>query len=293
MHRNTKGALLVCASAVCWSFSGVLGKNLSWNGFSKTGIRAVIAVLIYAVYRRSFKVKLTKSTIIGALGVVLTSLLYMISLTLTTSANAIVLQYSMPIYVVGLNYIMFRTKPTIKQLNAVPLLLTGVALCCMGESVSANGLKNEKIGNIIALLSGLTFALVFLAGRMKESDSVGYTYLGNCFSLLLSVSIFFDRNVGFGLSADIIRDWVLIVLMGISLGMGYLLLGIGLKTASPVSAAILENLEPVLNPIWVFAFMGERPGTIGMIGCCIVLITVTLYSCLPDGNILRLQHKER
>ncbi|MBQ9408688.1 MAG: EamA family transporter, partial [Clostridia bacterium] len=76
--------------------------------------------------------------------------------------------------------------------------------------------------------------------------------------------------------------WLLILLMGLSLGMGYLLLGIGLKSASPLSAAVLENLEPALNPVWVFLFLGERPGTLGIIGCAIVIVTVTLYSILPE-----------
>ncbi len=279
------------ASALCWSFSGVLGKNLSWNGFTKTGVRAVVAVSLYALYRRSLRVKLTKSTWIGALGVCLTSLLYMLALTMTTSANAIVLQYSMPVYVVLLDYLMFKTKPAVRQLVSVPLLLLGVVLCCMGGSVSKTELKYQTLGNIIALFSGLTFSLVFIAGKMKGSDSVGYTYLGNCLSLMLLISLFFDKNVRFGFSADILRDWVVILLMGLSLGLGYLFLGLGLKSASPISAAILENLEPALNPVWVFLFLEERPGTLGMIGCCLVLVTVTVYSCLPERKNTCLRRK--
>ncbi len=285
MRREIKGPLLVFLSALCWSFSGVLGKNLSWNGFTKTGVRAVVAVLIYACYRKTFRVKLCKSTLLGALGVCLTSLMYMIALTLTTSANAIVLQYSMPIYVVLINYVAFRTKPGLKELTAVPLLMLGVALCCVGGSVSEKPLPHAMLGNIIALCSGLTFSLVFLAGRLKGADSVGYTYFGNCLSMLLLVSVCFDKNVRFGCDADSLRDWLLILLMGVSLGMGYLLLGIGLRTASPVTAAVLENLEPVLNPVWVFAFLGERPAATGLIGCAIVLVTVTLYSVLPDKKL--------
>ena len=282
MRSNVKGSLLVFASALCWSFSGILGKNLSWNGFSKTGVRAIVAVIVYALYRKSFKVRLSKSTWIGALGVSLTSLLYMLALTLTTSANAIVLQYSMPVYVVALNYLLFKTKPTFKQLIVVPLLMLGVALCCLGGSVGGEELRHQTAGNLIALLSGLTFSLVFLAGRMRGADSVQYTYFGNCLSLLLVVSVFFDKNVRFGFSVDIMKDWLLILLMGLSLGMGYLLLGIGLKSASALSAAVLENLEPALNPVWVFLFLGERPGTLGIIGCAIVIVTVTLYSILPE-----------
>ena len=284
MRNGLKGSLLVAASAVCWSFSGVLGKNLAWNGITKTGVRAVVAVLIFALYRKSFRVKITKGTVIGALGVSVTSLLYMLALTMTTSANAIVLQYSMPVYVVLIDLIVFKIKPGVKQLIAVPLLLVGVALCCLGGNVGGEKLPYAAIGNIIGLLSGLTYACVFIAGRIKGVDSVGYTYLGNCFSALFAVSLLFDPNVRFGFESDVLCDWLMILLMGVSLGMGYLLLGLGLRIASPITAAILENLEPVLNPVWVFLFVGERPDTVGLIGCGIVLATVTLYSVLPDKS---------
>ncbi len=277
--ERLRGLLLVSASAICWSFSGVLGKNVTWSGLSKGGVRSIVAVLIYALYRKTFRVSITKSTIIGALGVALTSTLYMISLTLTTSANAIVLQYSMPLYVVLLGFAFFRVKPQIKEIIAMPLLLAGVALCCLGKGQGSD-LPHQMLGNILALVSGLTFSLVFLASRMKDARPVEYTYLGICMTMLLCAWLPFDENVHF--SSETAGEWLMVAAMGVSLGMGYLLLALGLKTASPTGAAILENLEPVLNPIWVFLFLGEHPDTLGLIGCALVLLTVTVYSALPE-----------
>ncbi len=283
MRKTTKGALIVVASAVCWSFSGMLSKNFAWNAFSKAGARAVVAVFIYAAARRSFKVKLTRGTLTGAVGVTATSLLYMTALQFTTSANAIVLQYSMPVYVIILNYLLFRTKPSLKQIITVPVLLAGVILCCAGENAGAEKLPKAALGNIIGLISGLTYAFVFIASRMKDADSVDYTYLGNLLAVLFAASAFFDPAVK--ADAAHISDWLLAAAMGVSLGLGYLLLGIGLKYASPVSAAVLENLEPVLNPVWVFLIVGERPDTLGLIGCALVLVTVSVYSALPEDGI--------
>ena len=274
-----KGLVLVFASALCWSFSGVLGKNVAWSGFSKAGVRSIVAVLIYALYRKSIKIKLSASTLIGALGVALTSTLYMLALSFTTSANAIVLQYSMPLYVVLLDFVIFKIRPQLKELIAMPLLLIGVTLCCMGRGQGAQ-LPHQGLGNALGLLSGLTFSLVFLASRMKGASPVDYTCLGNLFTLLWCAFVPFDENVSFARAA--ITDWLLVAAMGVSLGLGYLLLALGLKSASPTAAAILENLEPVLNPIWVFLFLGERPDVTGLAGCALVLLTVTAYSCLPD-----------
>ncbi len=283
-EKTTKlsGPLFVLASAVVWSFSGVLSKGLAWSGLSKAGLRGVIAIFIYAAFRRSFRVKLNLPLVVGALGVALTSVLYMTALSYTTSGNAIVLQYSMPIFVVFLSWLMFKQKPRARDLVATLCVLAGVIMCF------AQGVNGGAIGgDLIALCSGLTYACVFLASRIPKNDPLSYTYLGNCFSALMAVYIFFDPAVHFAATPDIpasavIADWVRILLMGLSLGFGYLLFAYGMRRTSPVTAAILSNAEPVLNPIWVFIFIGENPGVFGIIGAAVVLITVTVYSCIPN-----------
>ena len=268
-----RGSFLVLLSAVCWSFSGVLSKSVPWNSFSKSSVRAVVAVLILAACRRSFKVKVTKGVLIGALGVTLTSLTYMTALNYTTSANAIVLQYAMPLFVVIINFLVFKIRPRASELISVLLVFAGVILCC------ASNMAEGGFGNIMALISGLTYAAVFLASGIEGTNALDYTYLGNLLSLSWLFSVFTDGNVHFDTAH--VNDWFLVLLMGVSLGLGYLLLSLGLKTASPLTAAILENAEPVLNPIWVALVIGEVPGTLALIGSAIVLVTVTVYSCLP------------
>lgn len=271
--EGLRGALLVLVSAIFWSFSGVLSKSVPWSSFSKSSVRAVVAVLLLAAYRRSFKVKLTKGVIIGALGVTLTSLTYMTALNYTTSANAIVLQYAMPIFVVAINFFAFRIRPRTSELVSVALVFFGVILCC------ASNMRQGGFGNVMALVSALTYSAVFLASGIKGTSALDYTYLGNLLSVSWLFTVFLDEGVRF--DAAHLTDWLLVLLMGISLGLGYLFLSLGLKTATPITAAILENAEPVLNPIWVALVIGEVPGTLALIGSAIVLVTVTVYSCLP------------
>lgn len=286
VKSSLSGSFLVLLSAICWSFSGVLSKSVPWNSFSKSSVRAVVAVLMLAASRRSFKVKITKGVLIGALGVTLTSLTYMTALNYTTSANAIVLQYAMPLFVVIINFFVFKIRPRAAELITVLLVFSGVILCC------ASNMSEGGFGNIMALVSGLTYAAVFLASGIEGTNALDYTYLGNLLSLTWLFTVFTDGNVHF--DAAHINDWLLVLLMGVSLGLGYLLLSLGLKTASPLTAAILENAEPVLNPIWVALVIGEVPGTLALVGSAIVLVTVTLYSCLPanktnntNGSILK------
>ncbi len=276
------GPLMVALGAAAWSFSGVLSQGLMWNGFTKTGVRGIVASLIFAAFRKTFKVKFTFGLVLGALGVALTSLLYMSATLYTSASNAIVLQYSMPAYVILLNFLVFRQKPLKRDIVTVLFVMLGVALCCI-EGLS--GGKGSMFGNAIALLSGLTFAVVFFASRLPGCDSVSYSYLGNVFSIVLAVSLFFDPNVHFVptetyTAAMIALDFTKAILLGVSLGLGYLFFSIGIQRTSSVSAAIITNLEPVLNPVWVFVFMGVFPGVFGIAGALIVLVTVTMHSII-------------
>lgn len=278
--KSVRGALFLLLSAVVWSFSGVLSKGIQWSGFSKTGVRGIVAVLIYAVSRRTFRVKLTLGNVLGGLGVCVTCFLYMTALNLTTSANAIVLQYSMPIFVVLISWLLFKQKPTLIDIGAVALVALGVVLCCV-QGLSGGAFT----GDMIALASGLSYAVVFLASKLPNTDAVSYTYLGNCFTVLFTVSIFFDPGVHFVPTADITgsmvcKEWLTMLLMGLSLGFGYLFFAYGIRETGPVTAAILSNVEPVLNPVWVFLFYRENPGIYSIIGALVVLATVTVYTCV-------------
>lgn len=275
--------LFVALGAIAWSFSGVLSQGLMWNGFTKTGVRGIVASLIFALFRKSFKVKITFGLVLGALGVALTSLLYMTATLYTSASNAIVLQYSMPAYVILLNFLFFRQKPAKRDIVTVIFVMLGVVLCCLEGMKGAEG---SFLGNALALLSGLTFAVVFFASRLPGCDPISYSYLGNVFSIVMAVSLFFDPNVHLTptetyTASMIAMDFLKAILLGVSLGVGYLFFSLGIKRTSAVSAAIITNLEPVLNPVWVLVFMGIFPGVYGILGAAIVLVTVTMHSIVP------------
>jgi len=275
------GPMMIALGGIAWSFSGVLGKGLLWNGFSKAGFRGILAAVAFGCLRKSFRVQFNKSLILGSLGVALTSLLYMCAVQYTTSANAIVLQYSMPVYVILLNFLVFRQKPVRRDVITILFVLTGVVLCCI-EGLKGGGM----LGNIIALLSGLSFALVFFASRLPGADAMSYSYFGNVISIPMALFMLFDPNVHFTptetvTSARIFMDFLQAGALGVSLFLGYWFFSLGVKRTGAVTSAIISNLEPVLNPVWVFVFLKQSPGIYGILGALIVLVTVTLHSVLP------------
>ncbi len=268
MDKSRIGALQVALAAASWSFAGVFSKALPWNSLTINGVRSLIAAALLAAARGAVRVKPTKGTLLGAAGVALTSLLYMAALKRTTSANAIVLQYAMPAFVILFSWLFYGRRPSLRHVVIAAFILLGVALCSW-DGLSAG----NPLGDALALLSAVTFALVFFCARIPGADARSYSYLGLLLCAPFSLNAFFDP----GVTANP-AHWLAVLALGLCLAGGYFFIAKSMNNVSPVSAALLSNLEPVLNPLWVFLFVGERPGPLTLVGAAIVLITATIYS---------------
>ena len=271
MNARRIGALHVALGAICWSFAGVLGKSLPWNAVTTNGARSLVAALLLALARRTPKVKVTKGTLLGALGVALTGVLFMAANKLTSAANAIVLQYAMPVFVIGFSWLFLGQKPGRRQLIIAGLILLGVILC------SWDGLSGgSPLGDLLALLSAVTFAMVFFCARLPGADPQDYSYLGVLFCVPCLLYGFFDP----GMTLEPIH-LLLAAGMGFCLAGGYYFVSLSMSRVEPITAALLSNLEPILNPVWVFLFLGEAPGALSVVGAAIVLTTATVYALMP------------
>ncbi|MBR1820516.1 MAG: EamA family transporter [Clostridia bacterium] len=277
MNKNRLGALQVALGAICWSFAGVLSKSLPWNALTTNGMRSLIAAALLALARGTWKVRFTKGTLLGAAGVALTSILYMAATKRTTSANAIVLQYAMPVFVILFFWLFYHQRPSAKHIIIAGFILAGVVLCSWDGLTGGN-----PLGDTFAILSAVTFALVFFCARMPGANPQDYSFLGMIFCAPFSLCGFVDP----GMSLNPVH-WLIALGLGLCLAGGYFFISKSMSNVSPISAALLANLEPILNPIWVFLFLGERPGTLTLIGAAIVLVTATVYSLLPaeDGDL--------
>ena len=272
MERDAqrRAALLVVLAGVSWSFAGVLSRFTSWSGFSLAGYRSIIAVLLLGIIRKSFRPRNTLWNWLGALGVASTSTLFMIANKLTSAANAIVLQYAMTAIVIVVQITFFRVRPRRLDVGAAALVMVGVVLCfCQGLG------RGQFLGNMVAFASAFTWAMVFLAARMPGVDSLSYAYQGNLLACLFLLYMPFDPAV----RASAPADWIVPTAMGLCLGLGYVFFARGMHSQlSPTVAAIVANVEPVLNPLWVLIFLGEAPGMLSFLGAAVVLVTVTVYS---------------
>ena len=162
-----------------------------------------------------------------------------------------------------------KQRPLKSELVAAFFVMLGVCLCFAG------GLEGGRLlGNILGLCSGVTFAMMFLANRYSGNDPLDNVYFGTLASVPFALSACFDPH--FSLSLPQLGCGVG---LGVGLGLGYLFLALGARRGiSPVASCIISNVEPVLNPIWVFLAVGENPGVYSIAGASIVLLAVTLQS---------------
>ena len=139
------------------------------------------------------------------------------------------------------------------------------------------------LGDLLSLTSAVTYSVMFLAGQRDDCDALSYTFLGALIGCALLLFMPFDPAI----RANPL-EWLMAGLMGVCLGLGYIFFSAGMRGGvSPLSAAIVANVEPILNPTWCFLFLGEWPGLLTLSGAAIVLVVVFVYTLLSSRTEAR------
>jgi drug/metabolite transporter (DMT)-like permease len=232
------------------------------------GARAVFAGAVMAVYMRRPRITLSMPVILGGLALSATTILFVYANKLTTAANAIVLQYTAPIFIVIFSAVFLKKRVTKLDILAVIVVFAGIALFFF-DQLAADAL----LGNILAILAGVAFAGLFLINNLKTAKPEEAMLLGHIINAVVAVP-FIVRNVTFEPIA-----WGVVVLLGVfQLGLANVLFSIGIKTTPAIAASLIATVEPLLNPLWVMLFIGEKPGVWALVGGVIVLVTIVVYN---------------
>jgi drug/metabolite transporter (DMT)-like permease len=253
---------LLLLSAALWSMGGLLIKSVNWQAPAISATRSIIAALtIVAWYRGRLRFTWTRWQLAGAVAYAGTVVLFVLANKLTTAANAILLQYTAPIYI-ALAAPWFLGEPSRRRdWWVIAVTLAGMSLFFF-DQLSVRGMW----GNIVAIASGVFFAgLTLFLRKQKDGSAVESIVLGNLLAALVGLPFIH------GPFPDA-RGWGFLVLMGVvQLGLSYIAYAAAVRRATAMEAALVPMLEPVLNPIWVLLLMGERPGPWALVGGAIVL----------------------
>ncbi|HVI41963.1 MAG TPA: DMT family transporter, partial [Anaerovoracaceae bacterium] len=127
---KNQAVLYMVLCAVLWSTAGILIKFLPWNPMVIAGIRSLISAVVYLIYMRYEKIefKINKDSILSGISLMCTFLLFVAANKFTTSANAIVLQYSAPIFILILSALIYRQKFRKGDIITVAATSVGISL---------------------------------------------------------------------------------------------------------------------------------------------------------------------
>ena len=267
--------MLICAAL--WSVAGIFIKLIPWNGFAVAGMRSLIAGLTIAVYmlitRRRYI--LSRRTVIGGIMTAGVYTCFTVANKLTTAANAIVLQFTCPVFIVILSAIFLKQKIRKNDLAVVIATLAGIALFFFDQ------LKPGYIlGNFVAIAAGMFMAVMFiLVGDMEGDERFSTITNGQFLTFFVGLPFIIATKPEFTAAAT-----ASILVLGVfQLGISYILYVKSTQYCPPLACCLLGALEPLLNPVWVLIFDGERPGVWALIGGIIVVVSITLW-CTFDRD---------
>jgi len=270
MTEHRKGTICVFLAALLYSIGGLCIKVIPWNGLAINGGRTAIALVVIGGYLAVIRhpPRLNRWILLGALSVFGSNALFSMANKMTTAANAIVLQFTAPIFVVLFTALFFHVKPTKLDITACCVVFGGIVFFFI-ESLSSG----DSFGNVIALISGITYAGVFMMNEMPNSDAISSVFWGDVFSAATGLP-FLMRETDF----SFVPVFSLLILGVFQVAVAYILLTRGLKTTSAVTASLVSGIEPVLNPILVAIFYHETIGGLALAGAVIVIGGVVGYN---------------
>jgi len=261
-----KGIAYVVIASILWSTGGLLIKLSDWNSIAISGSRSLISALIMLAYIKKPKITKSKPQIIGAIAYTATVLFFVMANKLTTAANAILLQYTAPIFVAILGVWILKERIHWYDLVSIAAVFLGISLFFI------QGIEGGKaLGNVIAILSGFSMASATVALRLqKDGSAVETTWLGNILTFIIALPFLGQVQFDF-------KNVMIIVFLGVfQLGISYILYVNSLKYITALEAILLTVIEPLLNPLWVYIFTGEAPGILAIIGGIIVITAIIM-----------------
>lgn len=209
----------------------------------------------------------------GALANAICMILFVLANKLTTSANAILIQYWAPVGTAVLGVLILKERLHGEQMVALVATMVGLVLL-FSDRLGPGAME----GNLCALASGLAFALMFLFTRMqKDASPLHSLVLSHFIAAGLSLSVACFQPLPTISSGSTIA----IVILGVvQMGFAAMFFSYGIKRVSAVTASLLSVIEPVFNPVWVLLILGETPSILTVAGGLLILISVTAASVI-------------
>lgn len=267
------GAMATCA--LLWSTGGLGIKLVSWTPMAIAGTRSLIAGIVLLGYLfarqggprfREWPLQLGAGAAYAA-----TMTTYVASVKLTTAANAILLQYTSPVFTAVLGWVILRERVSWVDWVSVAGVMVGMVIFFF-DKLTFSGMW----GNILAIVSGVLFALTFvLVRKQRAGSSVEGLMAGHFMAFLVSIP-FLGGGDGPGA-----WGWVGLGYLGVvQVGLTSVLMSYALRYVTALQNMLVSLIEPILTPVWVLLIVGEAPSPAAVAGGLIIVGVVVARSVL-------------
>ncbi len=273
-HRRALFLLAVCG--LWWSTGGLLIKLVTWHPIAIWSARSAFCALLLWTVRRPSLRGIARMEWGAALALAATTGCFIVANKLTTAANAILIQYSAPIWIALLGRWFLGERASRLDWITIALVLGGIVLFFADELA-----PGHAAGNLVALAAGVAFAFSTMTLRRvavdhPEIDPVRPVLLGNALAAVLGAPFLFIGGPPPGAGG-----WAALVALGfVQQGAAYLAFTWAIRHATALEAMLIPIIEPILSPLWVALAIAEIPGPWALVGGAIVVGSVSLRAAL-------------
>jgi drug/metabolite transporter (DMT)-like permease len=213
-----------------------------------------------------------------------TLILFVLANRLTTAANAIFLQATAPLYVLLLGPWLLHERVRRSDVFYIAAVAAGLALFFAGSDAAVATAPDPPRGNLLALASGVTYALMLAGlrwqGKHGEADAgLKTAAAGNVLAFLLALPAALPVR-GFS-GADV----AVILYLGLfQVGLAYWCLTRAIRHVPAFEATTMLQLEPAMSPFWTWVVHREVPTGWAMAGG-LLIISATLFNTWRNRRI--------
>lgn len=271
--------LYILSAALLFSTGGAAIKLSSLSSWQIAGYRSGIAAVVLWVLMPSWRAWWRPQALAVGLPYAATLILYVTANTLTTAANAIFLQTTAPLYVLLLAPRLLKEKNRSRDLLVISLIAAGMAMFYLGGEEPSRTAPSPALGNLVAGLSGLTWAFTLMGLRWlgrtqgpRIGEASGAAVVaGNVFAFAVCFPLALSAPTG------VAADWLIVGYLGVvQVAIAYVCMIRGVGGLRALEVSLLLLMEPLLNAAWAWLIHAEQPGLWSLGGCALILAGVVI-----------------
>ena len=273
--------ILILSGALCMSFAALFVKLIQnadgfqilfYRGFPQCMMVMIVACFIRRISLVEFFKSIDKTDLILGFTMCIAFSFYIFALLNTSVASALFILSISPVFAALLSWRIIGEIPTKTTWIAILFAMVGVTVM-----VGADLTRGQLIGNLFAMISAFSFALMLVfARKSKKSDVLTGNFLGAGFAILMAIILAYSYGDGLIVST---QDMLLSFALGaFTIGIGIAFVAWAAPYLPAPNVGVLVLIESVLAPVWVWIFLDMPMKYQEILGGLIIFCAVLILS---------------